>query len=150
MSRRFAHLGREWEAFATGSGHGVGFGFPPPINRWGVTFRALTGDDRSDYRGSISKKDPESVSENELKRVLEEQLVLAAINRSKYVWRPAEAISRDLGLSLERVQQILEDSSTVVEGSRNPQGLCLYSTRDHLTKTASSAMNQFFEMEESS
>lgn len=151
MSKRFKHLGEEWEAFGTGTGRGVGFGFPPPIDRWGVVFRSVTNPDKGDVAGaSISKQDPADVSEAELKRALEEQLVLAAINRSRYVWRPAEAISEDTKIPLDRVQSILDTASNVVGGSRNQRGLWLYTTRDHLTKTASAAMKQFFEMEESS
>lgn len=152
MSKRFRHLGQEWEAFGTGTGHGVGAGILPPINRWGVVFRSVTQPDRGDYRGgSISAADPAKVSEAELKSTLEEQLVTEAINRSRYIWRPAEAISRETGIPVERVRHILENTaSDVLGGSRNQQGLWLYTTREHLANTASSTMRQFFDVEESS
>lgn len=152
MSKRFKHLGDEWEAFGVGIGVGTGFGFPAPANRWGVTFRSVGHPDKGDYAGgSISKSQPEHVSEAELRRVLEERLVLAAINRSRYVWRPAEAISTETGIPVDRVRNILEHTAdNVISGSRNQQGLWLYTTREHLSKTASPAMKQFFEVEESS
>ena len=151
MSKRFSHLGEDWEASGTGIGHGVGFGFPPPVDRWGVVFRSVANPDRGDYGGgSISKSDPSRVSEAELRRILEERLVLAAINRSRYVWRPAEAISHDTGIPIDRVLEVLDNADGVVSGPRNQQGLWLYTTREHLSKTTSPAMREFFEVRESS
>jgi len=152
LSKRFNHLGNEWEAFATGWGDGVGSAFRPDVDRWGVVFRSVTNPSSGDYGvGSISEADPADASERELKRALEEQLVLAAINRSRYVWRPAEAISEETRIPLERVRHILENAATdVIGGSRNDQGYWLYTTRAHLAKAASPAMRQFFKIQESS
>ena len=107
--------------------------------------------ERGDYGGGfISKSDPSRVSESELKRTLEEQLVLAAINRSRYVWRPAEAISRDTTIPPDKVRTILDKADDVVSGPRNEQGLVLYTTREHLSQTTSPTMREFFEVKESS
>ena len=135
MSTRFQHLNREWEATSTGTGHGVGFGFLPAIDRWGVVFRAID-DPSKQYRGTISAEDPSTVPEDELRGALEEQLVIAAIENSRYIWRPAEAISKDTGISLDKVRRILETTSenVIVAPEPNKQGFTLYSTRDHYQK----------------
>ena len=150
MAKRFRHLDQDWEATATGTGHGVGFGnVAPAINRWGVIFRSVSDPSR-EYRGSISASDPASANDHELKEVLEEQLVIAAINRSRYVWRPAEAISRDTGLPTDRVRDILENKADdVIAGEQNGEGFWLYTTRDHLSKTSGDVMKHY-QVEESS
>src|SRR5689334_14334744 len=84
MSKQFSHLGEKWLATATGTGHSVGFGdVPPAIDRWGVIFRSMSNPDRGEYRASISAADPANATDNELTQALEEQLTLAAINRSR-------------------------------------------------------------------
>jgi len=139
MSTRFQHLNTNWEATGTGTGHGVGVGPTlPAVNRWGVTFKAVEDPSRQ-YRGTISAEDPGAVPEDELKDALEEQLVIAAIEMSKYIWRPAEAISRDTGIALDKVRRILETTSVdvIVAPQPNKQGLTLYSTREHYQKNTS-------------
>lgn len=152
MSRRFQHLGQEWDATSTGTGHGVGFGHIPQIDRWGVIFRSVSNQAQGAYRSSISNSDPSNVSEDELKGALEEQLVLEAINRSRYTWRPAEAISRDTGIPLDRVQHILEHTraADVMSGPLNTQGLLLYTTRDHFVNTTGDLMRRYQHVDESS
>ena len=138
MSTRFQHLGREWEAAPTGTGHGVGFGFPPQIDRWGVVF-TVVGEPGREHRGSISAEDPGSVPVDELRSALNEQLVIAAIEKSPYVWRPAEAISDNTGIPLDEVRRILETTSAdvIVAPEPNKQGFALYSTRGHYQKNTS-------------
>lgn len=132
-------------------GRGAAFGILPSVDRWGVVFRSVTNRARGDYGGgSISRSDPARVSDAELKRVLEERLVLAAINASRYVWRPAEAISDETGIPLDRVQEVLDSADDVVSGPKNQQGHWLYTTREHLSKTTSPSMREFFEVRESS
>lgn len=138
MSTRFQHLGTEWEATPTGIGHGVGVGFLPSIDRWGVIFRAVD-DPIKEYRGTISAEDPSKVPEDELRSALDEQLVIAAIESSRYIWRPAEAISKETGIPLDEVRRILETTSedVIVAPEPNKQGFTLYSTRDHYQKNTS-------------
>jgi len=153
---RFEHLGETWEAVPTGTGRAVGFAAPggtlPAINKWGVVFRSLTNPERGEYRADISQPDPAHAPEPELKDSLEEQLVLAAINRSRYVWRPAEAICRDTGLSADRVRSILENTTAaeVISGDENSQGLLLYTTEEHLSKASGDFMKQYYKTQESS
>lgn len=155
MSKRFHHLGQEWEAVGTGTGHGVGFGHLPQVNRWGVIFRSISRPEQGDYRyrGTASQCNPEAVSEDELRRILEEPLVIAAIDRSRYTWRPAEAIAPETGLPLERVRQILETTTEadVMRGNEpNPQGYALYTTRDHFVKTTGDVNQRYLVVESSS
>ena len=151
MSKRFEHLDDEWVATATGTGVGSGaFGNAlPPITRWGVVFRSMKNPER-EYRGSLSGADPANVPEAELRSVLEEQLVLAAINRSKYVWRPADAIARETKIPLDRVQSALDGLDSIIEGDQNAEGLQLYTTREHLSRTSGDVMKEFFEVRRSS
>jgi hypothetical protein len=152
MSKHFHHLNEDWQATATGTtGHGVGFLEAPAVDRWGVIFRSISQPDRGEYRASISKQDPANATDAELARALEEQLVLAAIDRSRYIWRPAEAIATETGLAVERVRSILENSlADVIAGDRNDQGRWLYTTREHLAKTAGDVMTRFYLVQESS
>jgi len=154
--KRFEHLGETWEAVPTGTGRGVGFvglgGALPAVNKWGVVFRSITKPDRGEYRADISHADPLHADEAELKSALEEQLVLAAINRSRYIWRPAEAIARDTRLTLDRVLFILENTieAEVISGDENSQGLLLYTTQEHLSKASGDFMKQYYRTQESS
>jgi hypothetical protein len=154
--KRFEHLGETWEAVPTGTGRGVGFGGPggalPAINKWGVVFRSLTKPERGEYRADIAQPNPQQVGEAELRNALEEQLVLAALNRSRYIWRPAEAIARDTGLPLDRVRFILENTTEaeVISGDENSQGLLLYTTQEHLSKASGDFMKQYYRTQESS
>ncbi len=152
MTKRFNHLGQEWDATATGTGHGVGFGHIPTVNRWGVVFQSVSNPSRGEYRGSISQADPGAVPDAELRASLEEQLVLASINRSQYTWRPAEAISGETGIPLARVRQILETTSAdvLVSPHVNRQGYALYSTREHLVRTGGDVMKRYMDVDESS
>lgn len=123
----------------------------PAIDRWGVVFRSITNPARGEYHASISQPDPAAVDDRELKDALEEQLVLAAINRSRYIWRPAEAISRETGLPLDRVRFILENTAAdVISGDLNRQEFLLYTTQEHLSKASGDFMRQYYSTEESS
>jgi hypothetical protein len=153
MSSKFRYLNEDWQVTATGTGHGVGVGEGalPNVNRWGVIFRSLTRPERGEYRGSISVPEPSAANEDELKEALNEQLILAAINRSRYIWRPAEAIAKDTGLEADYVRHVLENTvPDVIAGERNAQGLWLYTTGEHLAKTTGDVMRRFYEIEESS
>jgi hypothetical protein len=48
------------------------------------------------------------------------KLVIDAIEGSRYVWRPVEAISRDTGIPLDRVRQILNSTSRDVITAPRP------------------------------
>lgn len=152
MARRFRHLNEDWEVAGTGTGHGVGVGDSlPAITEWGVVFTSMTRPDRGTFRSSISVPDPARADENELRSALDEQLIVAAIDRSKYIWRPAEAIAKELGLETDYVRDILENTAPdVIAGNQNQQGLWLYTTREHLSKTTGDVMKRFYDVEESS
>ncbi|MBI4888380.1 MAG: hypothetical protein HY824_14895, partial [Acidobacteria bacterium] len=125
-----------WEATPTGMGHGVGFGHLPAVNRWGVVFRR-TDSPAKEYRAHVSASGPDSITVPALIDALDEALVRQAIEGSRYIYRPAEAIARDTGIPLEKVRRILETSDDFIEGPRpNAQGYTLYSTRDHYRKHA--------------
>jgi hypothetical protein len=136
MSVKFQHLGEEWEATPTGTGHGVGTGFLPSIDRWRVVFRRMKNPSR-EYRGSISTEDPGKADLNELTDALDEQLVIAAIEDSRYTWRPAEAVSNETGIPPDKVRRILETTpaDVIIRPEPNSQGYTLYSTRVHYQKT---------------
>ena len=154
MSKRFEHLGQTWEAVGAGTGHSVGFGnIQPEINRWGVVFRSISKPEQGDYRGTISKAEPCDVSDDELKKVLEELLVIAAIDRSNYRWRTAQGIAKQTSLSLNRVQHILGTTSEadVIEAAKpNDIGHTLFSTRNHFVKTSGDVSKRYKGVEESS
>jgi hypothetical protein len=152
VSKRFTHLNEEWEATGTGTGHGVGFGHPPAIDRWGVVFRSVTNAVRGEFRGSVSQQEPAHVAVDELKAALDEQLVLAAIDRSRYTWRPAEAIAGETGIDLNAVRRILETTAAdvIVSPHRNNQGFTLYTTREHLVRTGGDLMQRFTNVDETS
>lgn len=153
MSKQFSHLDEDWQATATGTGHvvSVGNGAFSEVNRWGVVFRSISRPDRGEFRTSISVPEPNDATDSELRQALDEQLILAAINRSRFVWRPAEAIARETGLDTERVRAVLENTAPdVIAGDRNSQGLWLYTTGEHLARTTGDVMKRFYEVEESS
>ena len=133
MTRRtFQYLGDEWEVTPTDTGHRVAASWLKPIeHRWGFVFRSLSN--QKEYRNHVSARAPEAASQDALVQALEEALVIDAIESSRYVWRPAEAISRDTGIPLERVRRILNTTSrdVITAPQPNAQGFTLYSTRDH-------------------
>ena len=65
----------------------------------------------------------------------DEPLVLATIERSADAWLSAEAIAAGAGLSLERVQAVLDSSNAVIVEAA-PAGHPHYSTRGHYRGTA--------------
>jgi hypothetical protein len=71
--------------------------------------------------------------------VLDEPLILSAIERSDETWRSAEAISAETGIPLERVQAVLDTSSAglLVAPEADSNGRALYSTRAHYRRTTS-------------
>ena len=150
--KRFRHLGQEWEAVGTGTGHGIDGPYPPPIDRWGVVFRSVSKPEQGDYRGVLSKGDPSAVDVAELRSVLEELLAIAAIDRSRFTWRTAEGIAKDTGIPLERVQDILETTSEadVLQSEQpNPQGHILFTTQDHFVKTTGDVGKRYSDVERS-
>jgi hypothetical protein len=153
-ARRFQHLGQEWEAVGTGTGRGVGFGYLPTVDRWGVIFRSISRPEQGDYtyRGTMSQADPNAVELDELRQGLEDVLTIAAIDRSRFTWRTAEAISRDTGIDLSRVRTILDRTTEadVMQAERpNPQGHLLYTTRDHFLKTTGDVSKWYRDVETS-
>ena len=82
----------------------------------------------------------------------DEERVIAAIDGSRYIWRPAEAISKQTGLSIRRVRKILATTSTamILQAARkNRQGYTLYTTLDHLMHS-SGVMQRYLGTRESS
>jgi len=153
-ARRFHHLGQDWEAVGTGTGHGVGAGYLPSVNRWGVIFRSVSKPEQGDYRyrGTMSQSDPNGVHVEELKRVLEEVLTIAAIDRSRFTWRTAEAIAKETGIALDRVQHILATTSeadVIQSDVLNPQGHVLFTTQDHFVKTTGDVSKRYSDLERS-
>lgn len=147
-AKRFHHLGQEWEAVGAGTGHGVSTGYLPAVDRSGVLFRSVSKPELGDYRyrGTMSKSDPIDVSDDELKKLLEELLTIAAIDRSRFTWRTAEGIAKETGIPLARVRQILETTSEadVLESEEsNSQGHVLFSTRDHFVKTTGDVSKRY-------
>lgn len=154
VGKRFQHLGQEWEALGTGTGHGVGTGYLPTVDRWGVVFRSISNPQFGDfrYRGSLSKPDPQAVQLLELRQVLEEVLVIAAIDRSRFTWRTAEGIQKETGIPLARVREVLQTTSAadvMHSAVTNPQGRELYTTRDHFVKTTGDVSKRYSEVEPS-
>ncbi len=153
-AKRFHHLGQEWEAVGTGTGHGVGVGYLPSVDRWGVIFRSVSKPEQGDYRyrGTMSQSDPNAVDVDELKRVLEEVLTIAAIDRSRFTWRTAEGIAQETGVALDRVRQILEttaEADVMQFDQLNPQGHVLFTTRDHFVKTTGDVSKRYSDVERS-
>ena len=69
--------------------------------------------------------------------VLDEPLVLWAIERAHETWRSAEAISAEIGIPLDRVQAVLDATSAdlIVAPEADANGRALYSTRTHYRRT---------------
>lgn len=140
MSRRFRHRDEEWEAEATGAGHGVGFGErPPSITSWGVTFRCLSNPAKGSYFGSIAKADVGQVSEQDLRKSLDTAIaraVLKALEDPRWDWRTVDGVAQETGLSEDEVLEIIESSPDEVLRSRTPdnRGRALYTSRRHYAK----------------
>ncbi|MBY0495697.1 MAG: hypothetical protein K2Y23_15925 [Cyanobacteria bacterium] len=104
------------------------------------------------YRGTMSQSDPNAVDLEELKRVLEEVLTIAAIDRSRFTWRTAEGIAEETGIAVDRVRQILETTSeadVMQSDEANPQGHELFTTRDHFVKTTGDVSKRYADVERS-
>ena len=69
--------------------------------------------------------------------VLDEPLVLWAIERANETWRSAEVISAEIGVPLDRVQAVLDAASAdlIVAPEADANGRALYSTRTHYRRT---------------
>jgi hypothetical protein len=104
------------------------------------------------YRRTMSQSDPNAVDLEELKRVLEEVLTIAAIDRSRFTWRTAEGIAEETGIPVARVRQILDTTSEadVMQSDKaNPQGYELFTTRDHFVKTTGDVSKRYAGVERS-
>lgn len=134
LSKRFRYLDTEWEAVSSGVSTGAWFGDAhAPLTNHGVVFRSQWGE----FRGSVERPDTEAMPDEELRIALARELsrrVLRGIEQSQYVWRTAEALSKETGIPVEHVRVILESSSDA-EVMRAPypnkQGHLLYTTREH-------------------
>lgn len=131
-SKRFRHLGEEWEATGLGTGHGVGFGILPRITSWAAEFRCLTNPQRGPFRGRIPEAEASAVSEDALRAALEIPVVVEALRQSPEVWRTAESLSAETAVETERVSRILEwESDDVIQGDMpDPRGRTLYAARE--------------------
>lgn len=104
---RFHHLGHLWECEGRGWGVAVRSGSPKiGADYFFVEFRRLSGPGRETYEGRISAVDPADVAEAELRRALEESLVIGALQQAN---RPLEAaeIAKTTGLPEARVREAL-------------------------------------------
>ena len=142
MSRRFRHFDEDWEAEATGMGHGVGSVSRPPITSWGVAFRCISNPAKGPYYGRMATPDVGHLTEEELRKSLEDaitkvnkSLVLRALEDPEWDWRTVQGVVRDTGLTEELITAILEASPDEVIRSRVPdaRGRALYTTRRHYT-----------------
>ena len=112
MKKRFHHLGLEWEA-STGD-------VSAPLASRRVTFRSKWGE----FGSLVHAPDPAGLSEEELRASLDQELerrIIAAINKSRYTWRPAEAIgTKETSIPADHVRRILE-TTTAADIIRAPQ-----------------------------
>lgn len=71
--------------------------------------------------------------------VLDEPLVVSAIERAPGTWRSAPAISEETGIPLDRVQAVLRaaPADVIVAPGGGDGGEDVYSTRTHYRKTKS-------------
>ncbi len=152
-SKRFRHLDQEWEAVGTGTGSAFGVGRPPIVTRWGVVFRSLSDPERGDYgyRGTVLGSDPGAIPEDQLKLALEEALIVAAIDRSRFTWRTASGIAEETHIPVARVQDVLEttNQADVIASYESRPGEPLFSTRDHFVKTTGDVSKRYTDVESS-
>jgi len=71
--------------------------------------------------------------------VLDEPLVLSAIERAGETWQSAEAISAETGIPLDRVHGVLDTTPAdlIVAPAADATGRALFSTRTHYRRTTS-------------
>ena len=75
MLKQFEFEGDVWEAEATGTSVDVSSGYPPGEPRhWGVTFRCVSSPRADEYKGDISKPNPNAIREDELRAALREAM----------------------------------------------------------------------------
>jgi hypothetical protein len=146
--KRFEHLGEEWEAVGTNSNYGPGFSDLPPAERWSLIFRSVSKPERGEYRyrGTLSDADPNAVDESDLRDALEEVLTVAAMDRSRWVWRTAKGISDETTIPIGRVQAILDTTTQtdILQSEEpNPKGEALFTTQDHFVRTASDSNKKY-------
>lgn len=137
-ARRFQHLGQDWEAFRSAS-TGASFGnVPEPVARVGL--RSVTNPERGELRTNEPWIKLSSMTDEDLKRLLEGALTVAAIDRSRFVWRTAENIAKETGIALLRVREYLEtagDAEILESEKTDAKGRVLYTTQDHFVRSLS-------------
>jgi hypothetical protein len=134
--RRFEHLGEKWEAFRSAA-TAAAFGFlPEPVVRIGL--RSVTHPERGEFRTNTPWERLATMTDDDLSRLLESALTIAAIEQSRFVWRTAEGIAKETGIELKRVRECLEDAGDDVLESEetDPSGRALYTTQDHFLRGA--------------
>ncbi|PMU11716.1 MULTISPECIES: hypothetical protein [unclassified Pseudomonas] len=69
----------------------------------------------------------------------ETQMVISALNETKYKWRTISGISRETGVSGEKIEEIITNNSDqIVQSSAlTPKGEALYTTREKHHKETS-------------
>jgi hypothetical protein len=136
--RRFAHLGEEWEAFRSAA-TAAAFGLrPEPVASIG--FRSVTRPERGEFRTSTPWARLTALTDQDLGRLLESALTVAAIDRSRFVWRTAEGIADETGIALPRVRECLEtarDADVLESEETDTHGRNLYTTQAHLVRSLS-------------
>lgn len=134
-TKRFLHLGEEWEATGLGTGHGVAFGFIPKITSWAAEFRSVSDPNRGPYHAHIPSADPTTVPDDALRQALEGPIVVESLKTSREPWRTVESLSEQTGVDPSRVYRILEWESRDVVQSDFPdhEGRLLYAARDRYT-----------------
>ena len=136
-SKRFRHLGQEWDVTRLGTSHGVGFGFLPQITSWSAEFACVSKPELGKFRGRIPAADPNTVPDHGLQQALEDGFVVETLRRSSQTWRTVESLSNETGVGPARVYRILEWESNDVVQSDLPdsQGRVLYAARERYAET---------------
>ena len=63
-------------------------------------------------------------------------LILVALENSKFKWRTARGISKETELSVHKVQEFLENSPAILRSKKpNKSGKPLYTTRERYKKS---------------
>jgi hypothetical protein len=70
MKRRITHDGVTWQAWTTGTGHGVGSGHLPSITKWAIVFRKESGASSAELSDSVRTSDIEALSTEEITAAL--------------------------------------------------------------------------------
>lgn len=125
MTRRFSHLGQQWEVATKGMGFGAGTGRMPKIDQWLVEFRCLSDQSRQPVNGYISRADPSQINEEDLKLSLEEALLVNLLEEKQEALTAGE-ISAAVGIPIEDVHERAYGLSSKLESWDDNEGIRRY------------------------